>query len=312
LTTDEYTNGKGFSLDIEESCAGDHLSINKEAGEDVCYNNADICNRTPNCKVDEQDESFCTSDCGAFDDYVAGQPFPGAAAITHIDGQIHCAGALINQQFVLTSAHCFHRLDDKPERFIVKLGAARLADAYEAQIEKITIHENWEPKTLAHNIAIIKLKSPVPIQKTIAPFCLPTSAEVATPAAGTVCHTLGWGRTDPMNINSYASTVKHISAPVVANAGCKSTIASSGSPVTIDNTQVCATTRTTAARLCFGDNGAPLACKASNGKWAVTGINNIAYSCTGTASTPSAFVRVAHYQDWIVKNAFAPPPSVNP
>lgn len=60
---------------------------------------------------------------------------------------------------------CFGiRLDNKPERFTVNLGAARLVDGLVSQIEKIIVHPLFNPKTLANNLALVRLKIPVPIQ----------------------------------------------------------------------------------------------------------------------------------------------------
>ncbi|OQV18176.1 putative Ovochymase-2 [Hypsibius exemplaris] len=303
LTSDEYTNGKGISLEIEESCTGTHLcSAKNEAGQDVCYSDAQTCDNTNQCP-DRQDESFCAQDCGAFPNWVAGQPFPGAAAITNIDGQIHCGGALINKNYVLTTAHCFHRLDDKPNRFVVKLGASVLADAYVSQIERIIVHPQFNPKNLVNNLALIKLSRPAPVQTTIAPFCYPTADATQTPPANTVCYTLGWGRTSPTNINSYASTVKQFTATVQPLASCR-TGAYTSSPVVVDDNSICA--RTSGA-LCYGDNGAPLVCRAADGKWHVSGINSVAFSCTLTGSAaqlPSAFVRVDAHNAWVRATAF--------
>ncbi|XP_055341593.1 ovochymase-like [Paramacrobiotus metropolitanus] len=300
FVSDEYTNGKGFVLTIEESCFGDHLCGKDASGEgaDVCYSDRQICDGQNNCPINGEDESACAADCGGYDGWNAGDPFPGAAAITHVDGQIHCGGALINSQFVLTTAHCFHRLDDRPERFVVKLGASRLSDAYVSQIDAITVHPLFNPKTLANNLALVKLRKPAPLQSSISPFCLPLTSETSTLAEGSQCYTLGWGRTNWASQTSYATSVKQITATVLNNSRCKW----STSPVVVDTSSICAST--SGGQLCYGDNGAPLVCKHRNGKWQLYGVNSVSFGCTGTATTPSQFVKVSSFASWITQTAF--------
>ncbi|GAU96104.1 hypothetical protein RvY_07594 [Ramazzottius varieornatus] len=303
-TSDEYTNGKGYSLVIEESCRGTHLCTDKASDdqEDVCYEDRQLCDGTAQCPTG-QDESYCREACGAYPAEQARKHLPGGVAITNIDGQIHCGGALINNQYVLTAAHPFHRMDNKPSWFLAKMGAAKHSESVNvAQIEQIKMHPGFDPKTLANNLALLKLKTPVPIQEAIAPFCLPPAGGNDNVAVeGKSCTTLGWGRTAAQNINSYSQTVKNLTATVVANSRCSWNTGSNASPVIVDQRSICASLSGT---LCYGDNAAPLVCKNNNGQWQLSGINSVAFSCTGSSSTPAAYVRVASYSEWIAQNAF--------
>ena len=44
------------------------------------------------------------------------------------------------------------------------------------QVDKIIIHEQYSPKNLAHDIALVKLRQQVSFKDGIRPICLPSSA----------------------------------------------------------------------------------------------------------------------------------------
>jgi secreted trypsin-like serine protease len=92
----------------------------------------------------------------------AGQ-FPYMAAIykSTSDGTFFCSGALINNQWILTSAYCV----DEAVLFSIDLGALNLK-ANEPNRQRFAtdiyvVHPDYNPTTLENDIGLIQLRMPI-------------------------------------------------------------------------------------------------------------------------------------------------------
>ncbi|XP_036151849.1 kallikrein-7-like [Myotis myotis] len=101
--------------------------------------------------------------------------------------ELHCAGVLVHQQWVLTVAHC--RLSE----YIVQMGSDLLVDGNAQRIRATEsfIHPWYINGTYYHDIMLVKLRSPATLSPTVSTIDLPSSCK----GRGTSCTVSGWGVT---------------------------------------------------------------------------------------------------------------------
>uniref|UniRef100_A0A2K5IRI3 Peptidase S1 domain-containing protein n=1 Tax=Colobus angolensis palliatus TaxID=336983 RepID=A0A2K5IRI3_COLAP len=121
-------------------------------------------------------------------------------------GYHFCRGPLISEQWVVSAAHCYNRiqvtLGDHNSKFI--------------NAAKTIRHPRYNWRTLDNDILLIKLSRPAIINAYVSTISLPT----APPAPGTACLISSWGNTLSSGIN-YPDKLQCLDAPVLTQAKCK-------------------------------------------------------------------------------------------
>ncbi|XP_054259318.1 ovochymase-1-like [Macrosteles quadrilineatus] len=223
--------------------------------------------------------------------------FPWVAAIG-LDGLFFCGGALINNLFVLTAAHCLLMRDTPTESLTVHIGDYDLTLENETQhvvrkVEQVIFHSHFHPFLLANDIALLRLNSPVPYSIFVQPVCLPSEDEDLTWKGGT---TVGWGFTSFSEGRPSPALLK-LQVETISNAECSRLIEEPVSPG-----MICAASQPLQGT-CFGDSGGPLTVTNHEGVSTVIGLVSFGISgCAMVPGLPDLYTRVSEYLPWISIN----------
>ncbi|XP_033013969.1 trypsin-like [Lacerta agilis] len=197
--------------------------------------------------------------------------------------RLHCGGTLITNRWVLTAAHCKLGVP-----FPVRLGEHNLKHLdWSEQLKlasKVIVHPGYNSQTKNNDIMLVKLLTPVCLNKKVNVIDLPTSC----PVARTQCLVSGWGTTSSPQA-SFPSVLHCANVTIVDQDVCRSIY-----PNRISDNMVCAGAMEGGTDACQGDSGGPLVC---NGK--LQGLVSWGPQICAQPRRPGVYVNVCRYVDWI-------------
>lgn len=121
------------------------------------------------------------------------EQFPYQVALFYFD-KFRCGGSILNENFILTAAHCLH---DVKFDWHVSIRAGSTKRSYGGQYvraSKIAIQDGFTMEKIRYDVGIVKLEKPLNLTNLVKPIELVDVG--AEPKPGTTITLSGWGVTN--------------------------------------------------------------------------------------------------------------------
>jgi len=242
------------------------------------------------------------------------------AAILTEDNEFVCTGTLVTDDLVLTSGSCINFLFKRGlKEFKVVLGDSNLKvelqfGVQEHKIMQALVHEDYDinDEYHQHDIGFVILRTPARLEDNVCLLCLPRPHTVIENES---CTVTGYGKPSlnspiPRGASYWEDKttdgiLREAELDILMNEVCSDymneNVVSNDEKVLNTTNLVCAGSNGK-EQACFVamDGGSPLACE-SDGHHYLAGMVTFGTAC-GKDSTPSVFVRVAEYVEWILRS----------
>ncbi|XP_045489811.1 chymotrypsin-1 [Pieris rapae] len=216
-------------------------------------------------------------------------PYQVSIRLGYVEGapkKHFCGGSVLNDKWILSAAHCTYHVPIGILTAVV--GTMKLSsggDSYE--IETIENHPDYDPKTIKHDISLLKVRGTIKFSDNVQAIELPTSDT----GVGEVCTVTGWGDTD--NQNTVPDNLQALDLKTISKEKCNKELAPAREYLPIEDNQLC-TFNKAREGICGGDSGGPLVKDKKQ-------VGIVSWGAPCAVGVPDVFTRVYSYVDWIKK-----------
>merc|ERR1711988_368697 len=247
----------------------------------------------------------------------ASEPIPWQVSIRRNSEHI-CGGTILNENTVLSAAHCFFGFDYDNKilttgkdnalqnNFTILAGIINREDSVSGQEIEVDGYiwppMDYNPYSFTNDIIILKLKGNLVFsQKKVYAVSLPLEKTWGKYDSFEDCMISGWGRTTRHKSSQIPKILQWANVPTIANCNSVSNYTN------LIESQICAGDLNNGKTdACTGDSGGPLVCKSGFSGYVMTGVVSYGPRICGTPDYPGIYTRVGYFLDWIKDNMEKP------
>ncbi|XP_058129215.1 chymotrypsin-2-like [Anopheles ziemanni] len=217
--------------------------------------------------------------------YARDGDFPYQASLRTVTDMHICGGAVLNRQWIVTAASCV--LGRTPGDTFAVVGAYRLSQGgFNLGLRRIIIHPNFASETLANDVAVVRVASPMVLSDAVQGVQLGSyNVNVAYGALVS-----GWGRTEFSN-PQFPDNLQYIAVNIISPLECRARFTAPYDARIYDST-LCSSSPV-GQGTCLGDAGSPLVHGAE-----LHGIVSWGIPCG--EGYPDVYARVSSHRGWIL------------
>ncbi|CAG0893911.1 unnamed protein product [Darwinula stevensoni] len=227
--------------------------------------------------------------------------FPWHVGITY-KGRFYCGGAVINDRYVLTAAHCVYGINSNRLGIVARefdRGNPNDLDTLVLKPQRIVIHPNFVRDTFENDVAVVRLDRALPLSGTgeVPPVCLPGASDIHNAFVNETGVVTGWGRV--LESGQTSKTLQKVGVPIMSNDDCKTKTSYEAKEIL--DSMMCAGYKEGGKDACQGDSGGPLHWKSPSGKQYLVGIVSWGRGCA-RRGLPGVYTRITKFLPWIYDN----------
>ncbi|NWX48690.1 CTRL protease, partial [Steatornis caripensis] len=212
--------------------------------------------------------------------------WPWQVSLQTRSGSHFCGGSLINENWVVTAAHCKFNL----YAHVVVLRqydcSSNTGSVQVKTMAKAITNPTWNSNTFNNDITLLKLSSPAQLGPSVSSVCLaPANLALPTNLQAIYLTALFF-----LPAQDLAVHLRQVTLPLISQSQCMQYW---GNRIT--SSMLCASR--VSASSCQGDSGGPLVYQNGN-IWTLIGIVSWGNSNCNVC-TPATYTRVSQFQNWI-------------